>query len=212
MPWFARSNRPVQNNEALDLGSTGSGPESIGPSTIPDGQTDATLGVISPVSGRVSAIATHPWDARIVFVGGAQGGVWKTVNATSANPTWTPLTDKYFSLAIGHIAIDPVNPKIVYVGTGEANRSCDSTTVPVSCVRWTAARPGRGFAAARAAVQQRWPFMAGYRQDRHRSAPAGSSTGTTLWAATTSGAFYRVREPPASPPAAFGLWRPRTAA
>src|SRR5262249_16388090 len=98
----------------------------LGPSTIPDGQTDATAGQVSPVSGRVNAIAADPSNANIVYVGGAQGGVWKTMNARSADPHWEPLTDQEASLAVGAIAVDPVDPDIVYVGTGEANRSCDS--------------------------------------------------------------------------------------
>lgn len=99
----------------------------LGPATIPDGQTDTTAGpALSPVSGRVSAIAVHPTNPNIVYVGGAQGGIWKSTNALSATPTWTPMSDHQPSMAIGDIAIDPVNPNIVYVGTGEPNGSCDS--------------------------------------------------------------------------------------
>ena len=98
----------------------------LGPSTIPDGQTDDAVGPLNAVSGRVSAIAADPSDANVVYVGGAQGGVWKTTNATSASPTFTPLTDDQPSLAVGDIAVDPVNPQILYVGTGEGNGGCDS--------------------------------------------------------------------------------------
>ena len=99
----------------------------LGPSSIPDGQTDATKSpVLSPVSGRVSAIAVHPWNPNIVYVGGAQGGVWVTYNARSSKPHWFPLTDHEASLAVGSIAIDPKDPSIIYVGTGEPNFSCDS--------------------------------------------------------------------------------------
>ena len=106
----------------------GGGPmwKPLGPVTIPDGQTDDSAGQLSPVSGRLSAIAVHPTNPDVVYAGGAQGGVWKSTNATSAKPTWVPLTDHEASLAVGSIAIDPVNPEIVYVGTGEPNGSCDS--------------------------------------------------------------------------------------
>src|SRR5262249_48593051 len=49
---------------------------------------------------------------------GADGGVWRTTNGGTS---WTPLTDRMPSSAVGCITLDPSNPSIVYVGTGEAN-------------------------------------------------------------------------------------------
>src|SRR5215211_6399 len=74
-------------------------------------------------AGRVTAIAIHPTVPSTIYAGGAQGGVWKTVDAGGS---WTPLTDAQCSLAVGSIAIDPISPNIVYVGTGEQNNSSDS--------------------------------------------------------------------------------------
>ena len=74
-------------------------------------------------AGRVSAIAIHPHDANILYAGGAQGGVWRS---DDRGASWTPLTDDECSLAMGSIAIDPVNPDIVYAGTGEQHFSGDS--------------------------------------------------------------------------------------
>ncbi len=73
--------------------------------------------------GRTSTIAIHPTNGNIMYVGGAQGGVWKT---TDGGVTWAPLTDSQCSLAMGSIVIDPVNPQIVYAGTGEQHFSGDS--------------------------------------------------------------------------------------
>lgn len=67
-------------------------------------------------SGRVTAVVVHPDDPNIVYIGGAQGGVWKS---TDQGQTWIPLTDRLSSLATGAIALDPSNPEIVYYGTGE---------------------------------------------------------------------------------------------
>ena len=39
------------------------------------------------VSGRVTALAIDPRDVNTMYLGGAQGGVWKTTNGGSA---WTP--------------------------------------------------------------------------------------------------------------------------
>ena len=77
----------------------------------------------NPSSGRLNTIAVHPTDARTIYVGGAQGGVWKTVDGGT---TWAPLTDGQCSLAMGSVVIDPVDPRIVYAGTGEENNSGDS--------------------------------------------------------------------------------------
>jgi uncharacterized protein (TIGR03437 family) len=97
----------------------------LGPSPIDEGQTFTNFG--TPVSGRVTAIALHPGyngtTNQTVYVGAAQGGVWRSIdNGTN----WTPLTDNQPSLAIGAIAIDPTNPNVIYVGTGEGNRSGDT--------------------------------------------------------------------------------------
>jgi photosystem II stability/assembly factor-like uncharacterized protein len=76
-----------------------------------------------PYSGRLNSIAIHPTNPDIIYVGGAQGGVWKT---TDGGATWVPLTDNQCSLAMGSVVLDPVNPDIVYAGTGEQNFSGDS--------------------------------------------------------------------------------------
>ena len=77
----------------------------------------------NPSSGRLNTIAVHPTDPQTLYVGGAQGGVWKTVNGGAS---WAPLTDSQCSLAMGSVVLDPVDPRIVYAGTGEENNSGDS--------------------------------------------------------------------------------------
>jgi photosystem II stability/assembly factor-like uncharacterized protein len=74
-------------------------------------------------AGRVTALAADPTTAGTVYLGAAEGGVWKT---TDGGRHWTPLTDAQPSLATGSIALDPTNPSIVYVGTGEENFAYDS--------------------------------------------------------------------------------------
>ncbi|MBN8663030.1 MAG: hypothetical protein J0L83_00530 [Chitinophagales bacterium] len=69
------------------------------------------------MSGRISAIEGVNNDPRIVYVGTAGGGVWKTTNAGA---TFKPLFDKYCQ-SIGALAVDQKNPRIIYVGTGESN-------------------------------------------------------------------------------------------
>lgn len=94
----------------------------IGPQPIAGGFTFGAPR--SNVSGRVSAIALDPrYDGvnnQTIYVGGAQGGVWKS---TDNGANWTPLTDTQSSLAMGAIAVDPKNPNVIYAGTGESS-SC----------------------------------------------------------------------------------------
>jgi hypothetical protein len=93
---------------------------SVGPSSLQDCGTGSQVDICS---GRVTAIAIDPNHPEIIYVGGAQGGVWKsTDNGTS----WFPLTDELIdgSLAVGSIAIAPNGD--IYVGTGEGNNSGDS--------------------------------------------------------------------------------------
>ena len=70
------------------------------------------------VSGRVSQIAVFPDDSNHYLVAEASGGIWLTHNNGT---TWKPVFDNYGSYSIGYIAIDPKNPSIVWVGTGENN-------------------------------------------------------------------------------------------
>jgi photosystem II stability/assembly factor-like uncharacterized protein len=69
-------------------------------------------------SGRVADIAVHPTDKAIWYVAAAAGGVWKTTNAGTS---FTPVFDGEGSFSIGAITIDPKNPNIVWVGSGENN-------------------------------------------------------------------------------------------
>src|SRR5258705_11781686 len=93
----------------------------LGPAPIPLGQTSTTR---VPVSGRTIAIAVHPTDPNTVYVGTAQGGLYKSTNGGT---NWTKLFEfQLESLAIGAITIDPTDSSIVYVGTGENGQSADS--------------------------------------------------------------------------------------
>ncbi len=70
------------------------------------------------MSGRIAAVDAVEENGRItVFVGAASGGVWKSVNGGT---TYKPVFDREDVQSIGAVAIDPSNPKTVWVGTGEA--------------------------------------------------------------------------------------------
>jgi len=70
------------------------------------------------VSGRIGDIAVHPTDHKIWYVAVASGGLWKTTNAGT---TFSPIFDGEGSYSIGTVVLDPKNPNVVWVGTGENN-------------------------------------------------------------------------------------------
>lgn len=87
------------------------------------------------VAGRVTAVVVDPADSsgNTVYLGAAQGGVWRSTNGanpTASNVIWTPLTDSQATLSIGAIAIQPGNSdpakSVVLAATGEADSSGDS--------------------------------------------------------------------------------------
>ena len=85
-------------------------------------------------AGQVTASAVDPSDptGNTVFIGAANGGIWKTTNFLTNNPlgpTWLPLTDfgPTNSLNIGSIAIYPRNndpcQSLILATTGDPNGS-----------------------------------------------------------------------------------------
>jgi len=117
------SERAVRESESiLDLFEFGPIWVPLGPSPIPNGQT---LGPSpeSPVSGRINVIVVDPTDPDIVYVGPAQGGVFRSLDG---GQTWRSLFIGAKNFAVGSITIDPKDHDRVIVGTGEGNFSLDS--------------------------------------------------------------------------------------
>src|SRR3954463_2375276 len=69
-------------------------------------------------TGRVSAVAWSRTSAGAYYAGGAEGGVWRSLDGGAS---WTPLTSNTPTSAVGALVLDPVNESTIYVGTGEAN-------------------------------------------------------------------------------------------
>lgn len=66
--------------------------------------------------GRFTSVAINPRNPRLLIAGSAGGGIWRSVNGGAS---WTPVGDFLCSTSIGSVTMDPVDPNIVYVGTGE---------------------------------------------------------------------------------------------
>lgn len=68
------------------------------------------------MSGRINDMELHPANSRIIYLGSAGGGVWKS---SDAGTTFAPIFDEYCQ-SIGAVALDPSDPdNTIYVGTGE---------------------------------------------------------------------------------------------
>lgn len=95
--------------------------------SISHGQTKLSTGLlgmmearsIGPAStgGRITAIEAVSADPRIIYVGTAGGGIWKS---TTGGTLFKPIFDKY-NQSIGALAIDPKQPETIWAGTGESN-------------------------------------------------------------------------------------------
>lgn len=70
------------------------------------------------MGGRVSDVAFDPQDPYTFYVGLATGGLMKTGND---GLTFDAVFEKEAVASIGAVALAPSDPKVVWVGTGEAN-------------------------------------------------------------------------------------------
>ena len=85
--------------------------------TLAGGLTFRSIGP-ALTSGRISDVAVDPTNKKTWYVATAAGGVWKSVNA---GLSFTPVFDGEGSFSIGAITIDPKNPNVIWVGSGENN-------------------------------------------------------------------------------------------
>ncbi len=82
----------------------------IGNTTVPSGGGGA---------GRVNAVRSQGSSTSILYACAPGGGLWKTTNS---GVSWTLMnTDFLASIGISDIAIDPTNPNILYIATGDGN-------------------------------------------------------------------------------------------
>ena len=86
--------------------------------------TSSTLGMIEArqigpavMGGRITSIDGVNNNPRILYIGSAGGGVWKTTNGGAS---FSSIFDKYCQ-SIGAVTIDQNRPDTIWVGTGESN-------------------------------------------------------------------------------------------
>ncbi len=73
-------------------------------------------------TGRVVDLAVDPYKPSTFYVASATGGLWKTENMGT---TFKCVFEKG-AISIGDVAVSPADPRIVWVGTGEANNQRSS--------------------------------------------------------------------------------------
>ena len=143
--------RAAQPNSRPNSQPSSAGWTPLGPVPLASDATGDGFQNYDEVSGRATAVAIDPADptGNTVYIGGAQGGVWKSANATSpaGNVTWTAVTDDQATLSIGSIVIQPgnSNPAQSVVLVGRARLTIPPILILVSafCVPPTAATHGR---------------------------------------------------------------------
>jgi photosystem II stability/assembly factor-like uncharacterized protein len=70
----------------------------------------------------VLTVAGVPGEPNHFYFGAVNGGVWETLDA---GRTWTPIFDSAPVGSVGALAVAPSDPKVIYVGTGEADMRSD---------------------------------------------------------------------------------------
>ncbi|HHH55297.1 MAG TPA: glycosyl hydrolase, partial [Bacteroidetes bacterium] len=75
--------------------------------------------------GRIVDIAVNPKNNSEYYVASGHGNLWKTTNR---GITFLPTFDNQNSYSIGAVTLDPQNPNVVWVATGENN--AQSNVIP----------------------------------------------------------------------------------
>lgn len=74
------------------------------------------------IGGRTLALAVRPDDPGVLFAGSASGGLWKSSTGGVGADAWDLVETGFPVQAVGAIAIDPADPDVMYIGTGEVYR------------------------------------------------------------------------------------------
>ncbi len=131
--------QPIVTGTALTLGNPW---QAQGPGFSTNGQVEnmpPPTNTVDPVIGAIHAVAAHPTNPNILYIGAVNGGVWRSTNATSATADWTPLTDQFPSLSISDVEFDPTDAthQTLVAATGRFSNFARRGTTPIGILRTT---------------------------------------------------------------------------
>lgn len=138
---------------------------SLGPINMPS---------VEPSMGRINAVVGHPTDTNRLYVCASGGGLW---TSPDRGVTWTPLTDRLPVVGTTGVAIDPTNPNILYLATGDG----DGYSAPSVGV-WKSVNGGIDWAATGLS----WPVSGSSKIHKLMLQPGNRNK---LFAATTDGIY-----------------------
>ena len=151
--------------------------------------------------GRDNFITFHPTNPSTYWVGAPAGGLWKTTNNGSA---WLTNTDYLTVIGCSDLAVDPTNPNIMYLATGDMEQG-DTRSIGVlkstdGGITWN--NTGLSFTVVQARRMSRiiinpnntQIILAATSVGIYRSTDAGLT-----WAQVTSNATYDMEFKPGDP-------------
>ena len=142
------------------------------------------------IGGRTLALAIHPDDPDLVFVGSASGGLWKSTSGGEGLNAWEYVRTGHPVLGVAAIDIDPNNGDLMYIGTGEAYGT-EENYPGIGPVRTTRGSYGIGILKSEDRGQT-WEKSLDWSLDQRRAVQKiqiNPLRSESVWAATTEGVF-----------------------
>jgi PKD repeat protein len=76
-------------------------------------------------AGRLNFVRFDPTNTNVIWVGAPDGGLWKSIDGGNS---WTTNTDELSVIGVSDVAIDPSNPQIMYLATGDSDGKATYST------------------------------------------------------------------------------------
>src|SRR5258706_1053578 len=140
----------------------------------------------NPGLGRINVVAIDPTDSLKVYVGSPSGGFWKSADG---GLHYICTTDNLAVVGVSSIAIDPNNPSIIFIGTGDSDAG-DNYSIGILKSTdygntWTAT--GMGYQAIQGKIIRKLMFLPG------SSSVLFASTGDGIFKSVDAGVTWMMK-------------------